>query len=75
MCVFFCLFQALEAASRVAVAWHGKAKAFLQLLALQGLLLAAEQQDGALWKGSLALLWLAAGFTMASGLQYAYVLR
>ena len=65
-----------QAAGRVSVAWHGKAKAALQLLALQGLLLAAaDEEDGAVKKGSLYLLWLAAGFTTASGLQYAWALR
>ncbi|CAE7302435.1 pgsA [Symbiodinium sp. CCMP2592] len=71
-----------EAASSISVAWHGKAKAAAQLLALQGLLAgialsdleATEVDESQAWgpslyKGSLLLLWLAAGLTLGSGFQ------
>lgn len=80
-----------EAASSVSVAWHGKAKAAAQLLALQGLLAGialrgdvetTTEVDGesqawgpSVYKGSLLLLWLAAGLTLGSGFQYAAALR
>jgi len=70
----------------VAVAWHGKAKAALQLLALQAMLLGvALEKNGPekdevgsgegtpaslAYKGGLGLLWLAAAASLASGAQY-----
>eukprot|EP00435_Cladocopium_sp_Y103_P054910 s1365_g18.t1 len=85
-------------AGRVSVAWHGKAKAALQLVALQSFLVALavqgdgedaeqEKQEGGqrkqahqdlgitLYTGSVVLLWLAAGLTVTSGVQYARAMR
>eukprot|EP00933_Yihiella_yeosuensis_P051940 TRINITY_DN49915_c0_g1_i1.p1 TRINITY_DN49915_c0_g1~~TRINITY_DN49915_c0_g1_i1.p1 ORF type:complete len:267 (+),score=39.98 TRINITY_DN49915_c0_g1_i1:25-825(+) len=76
------------ASQEVSVAWHGKAKAALQLVALQVMLagLALESEDSSdlkesksssegsmVYDAGLVLLWLAAGMTVASGAQYARV--
>ncbi|CAE8654259.1 unnamed protein product [Polarella glacialis] len=69
-----------EAAGKVSVAWHGKAKAVLQLLALQVMLggiaftdPAKASEGGTVYDGGVILLWIAAAITVASGAQYARI--
>ncbi|CAK9106837.1 CDP-diacylglycerol--glycerol-3-phosphate 3-phosphatidyltransferase (Phosphatidylglycerophosphate synthase) (PGP synthase) [Durusdinium trenchii] len=59
-----------EAVGNVSVAWHGSSDRDAQSSADT-----PEDLGSQLHTGSLALLWLAAGLTVMSGLQYAWALR